>query len=512
MPKSRGLTKLLNTIQVQNDYSVLPAGLEWRSNTVFIIATVAVGLFTDLFLYGIIVPVLPFMLQDRVGVPEDQVQSYVSALLAGYAASSVIASPIAGYFADKTATRQAPFLFGLAALLASTVLLFLGQTVVILALARVLQGISAAVVWTVGLAMCLETVGPENLGKTIGSIFGFISVGAFAAPLLGGVLYEKTGYIGVFGISAAMLVIDFIMRLLVIEKKIAMKYHAEDPDSVGDLTARQQEQDNNDGEQQDSNGNNNGQDHEQTPLLGSVPPPDEYYHLPPAGSMSGLFRKIPLLNCLSDPMLLTALLISMVQALLLGSFDSTIPTFAKQAFGFAPLKAGLLFIPLGVFDFVFGPVIGWAVDRYGTKVVAVFAYGFLGPVLICLRLVQPGGSDQIAIYVVLLCGCGLGLAGIGAPSIVEAGAIVQKYYEANPKLFGQNGPYAQLYGLSSMVFNLGLGIGPELAGELKEKIGYGNMNAVLAAICFFTCILSFAFIGGKPEVLVRNKWVRARGR
>ena len=40
----------------------------------------------------------------------------------------------------------------------------------VLAVARVLQGISAAVVWTIGLALVLDTVGPENLGKTIGSV------------------------------------------------------------------------------------------------------------------------------------------------------------------------------------------------------------------------------------------------------------------------------------------------------------------------------------------------------
>lgn len=87
------------------------------------------------------------------------------------AAASVVFSPVAGILADKVATRQAPFLFGLLALLASTILLFLGTTVPILALARVLQGISAAFVWTIGLALCLETVGPENLGKTIGSVW-----------------------------------------------------------------------------------------------------------------------------------------------------------------------------------------------------------------------------------------------------------------------------------------------------------------------------------------------------
>lgn len=137
------------------------------------------GMFTDLFLYGLIVPVLPFMLKDRVGVPDDQVQANVSALLAAFGASSVIAAPVAGVLADRIETRQAPFLAGIGALFAATLLLFLGTTVPVLAIARILQGISAALVWTIGLALCLETVGPENLGKTIGSVcFGIHVVAA----------------------------------------------------------------------------------------------------------------------------------------------------------------------------------------------------------------------------------------------------------------------------------------------------------------------------------------------
>ena len=161
---------LLNTLQIRADYSIRPAGLTWRSNTFFIVATVAIGLFTDLFLYGLIVPILPYMLQDRVGLPQSQVQSNVSLLLAAYAGASVICSPIAGVLADRLSTRQAPFLLGLLALLGATVLLFLGSTLPVLIVARVLQGVSAAFVWTIGLALCLETVGPNNLGKTIGSV------------------------------------------------------------------------------------------------------------------------------------------------------------------------------------------------------------------------------------------------------------------------------------------------------------------------------------------------------
>lgn len=147
-----------------------PIGLRWRASTFFIVATVAVGLFTDLFLYGLIVPILPFMLRDRVDVPQDKVQSYTSAMLAAYAGASVVSSLPAGWIADKSKTRQAPFLCGLAALLAATILLSVGRSMPVLITARVLQGTSSAVVWTVGLAMVLDTVGPGDLGKTIGSV------------------------------------------------------------------------------------------------------------------------------------------------------------------------------------------------------------------------------------------------------------------------------------------------------------------------------------------------------
>ncbi|CAD0108761.1 unnamed protein product [Aureobasidium uvarum] len=356
------------------------------------------------------------MLQDRVGLPENQVQSHVDGLLAAYAGASVVFSPVAGILADKTSTRQGPFLLGLTALLLATVLLFMGNNVPTLVVARLLQGCSAAFVWTIGLALCVETVGPENLGKTIGSIFSFISVGNLVAPLLGGVLYKKAGYAGVFGIGFAVLAIDFIMRLL-------------------------------------------------------------------------------------NPRLIAALMVAFVQALLLGAYDATIPTIGQEYFGFDSLKAGTLFLPLGIFDFLLGPVFGWVVDKYGTKVAAVGGYTFLVPCLVLLRLPHAGGKDQIILYAALLGLCGVGLAAIGAPSIVEAGNVVQKYYDVNPDFFGEQGPFASLYAMSSVAFCSGLAVGPELAGELKQAIGYGNMNIVLAVICAVTAALSLFLIGGKPKML-----------
>ncbi|KAF3011926.1 hypothetical protein E8E14_010261 [Neopestalotiopsis sp. 37M] len=471
-----------------------PRGLRWRSNTVFIIATVALGLFTDLFLYGLVVPVLPFMLSDRMSIPEDEIQSYVSGLLAVYAGVQLVCSVPVGWIADRAPSRQLPFLCGLVALLAGTVMLALGRSMAVLILARALQGVSATVVWTIGLAMVLDTVGTENLGKTMGVIFSTISVGELVAPVLGGVLYDKTGYGGVFGLAVGIIGIDFVMRLFLIEKKTAAKYDS----SLVDGATNAREHNN----RNDQNGDDQGPSEEDALLPGKENEEYKIKHEP-----NKLVRAIPILYCLRNPRLLMALVLSLVQATLLAVFDATVPTEAQTLFGFNSLKAGLLFIALDIPYLILGPVAGWAVDKYGTKPAAVFGFAWLVPVLVLLRLPTEGlesGKNNIILFCAMLALNGVGLAVIGSPSFVEASEVVQKYDKANPDFFGANGPYAQLYGFSSMFFCAGLTIGPILGGALKDTIGYGNANAVLAAVSAIAAVLSYLVIGGKPKMLRRR--------
>ncbi|KAL9623367.1 MAG: hypothetical protein Q9160_002260 [Pyrenula sp. 1 TL-2023] len=495
-----------------------PIGLRWRSSTLFIVATVAIGLFTDLFLYGLIVPVLPFLLRDRIDLPQDQVQSYVSGLLAAYAGASVLFSLPAGILADKVKTRQAPFLSGLAALLAATVLLAFGQSIPVLIIARILQGTSAAFVWTVGLAMVLDTVGPDKLGTTIGSIFSFISVGELAAPVVGGVVYAKAGYGGIFGIGAAILAIDFIMRVLVVEKKTAARYEGTKPTDANSQAQITENGTPRDPLHQDHHDHAPGADEEaqsqnghteESPLLPkpdnkrSSPSSAESFKIPPNQPRS--VRAFPILYPLTSPRLLTALLVAFVQASLISTFDATLPTEAESLFNFSSLRAGLLFIALDITYLVLGPLAGRAVDKYGPKPAAVLGFGYLVPMLILLRLPHSGGKSQLILYCALLALNGVGLAIIGSPSIVEASSVVKSYDEANPGFFGENGPYAQLYGLNSLVFSAGLTVGPVVSGVLRDSIGYGNMNLVVAIVCAVTATLSFIFIGGTPKMLSRKE-------
>ncbi|KAF2703343.1 MFS general substrate transporter [Pleomassaria siparia CBS 279.74] len=473
--------------------SKVPLGLQWRSNAFYICCTVGVGAFTDLFLYGLIVPILPFLLQDRVNVPESELQSSISYLLAIYALASCLASPIAGVMADKlSSSRQLPFLLGLVMLLLSTILLAVGQNFAVLVIARFLQGASGGTVWTIGLALLIETVGQENLGKTIGTIFSFISVAGFFSPVVGGFLYAKSGYVGVFGVGIALVSIDFIMRLLMIEKKVAAKYI----DALHKAFADPAQSDSSEAATVTA----------ETPLLSQRSADLVNYRLPEPKQR--ITRMLPILLVLRDPGLLTAFFIGFMQAVLFGAFDATIPIVASSRYGFDSLKAGLLFVPLGGADFLLGPVFGWCVDRWGTKPVSIFGFTFLVPALVLLRLPTEVATHlqrghQIALYACLLAVNGMGLAIINSTSIVESGNVMEKYWKANSELFEGQAPYAQLYGINSMIWSAGLTVGPLVGGYLRERIGYGNMNAVLAGVCAATAVLAALFIGRKVEIKSR---------
>lgn len=320
-----------------------------------------------------------------------------------------------------------------------------------------------------------------------------MSFGGFAAPVLGGVLYDKSGYGSVFGLAVGIIGIDFIMRLVLIEKKTAAKYQ----NSLVQGTADQCEY-----EARNDDAETGAANEEDTLLPKQIDETYKIKHTP-----NKFLQLIPILYCFRNPRLLTALTLSLIQATFFAVFDATIPTEAQTLFGFNSLEAGLLFIALEVPCLIVGPIAGWAVDKYGTKPVAVFGFTWLVPALALLRLPTEGlenGMNNVLLYSAILALNGFGLVIIGSPTFVEASEVVQNYDKANPNFFGANGPYAQLYGFSSMFYCAGMTIGPVIGGALKDSIGYGNMNAVFAALSATAAIVSFLIMGGRPKLLQRR--------
>lgn len=314
-----------------------------------------------------------------------------------------------------------------------------------------------------------------------------MSIGELVSPVCGGILYKKAGYVGVFALGSALLIVDFMMWLLVIEKKSAAAYTRDDEGVIGnDLDSAE------DAREEIFNSS------EQDPLVAKNDDDEEYKV---TSNQPKWVEAFPVVYCLKNPRLFTAFILNMLQATLLATFHATIPTTALELYGFDSFKSGLLFIVLLVPCLLVGPISGWTVDRFGPKPAAVIGYGYLVPVLILLRPVHRGGTSQIIQYCVLLALCGLGLGVIGSPPLVDASHVFQRYHKMNPDFFGANGPYAQLYGVKNMVFSAGLTLGSLMSGPLKERVGYGNMNLVLAALCLIASVFSFIYVGEKPRIL-----------
>lgn len=200
-----------------------PYLLKYRSSTPFILFTISLAIFTDIFLYGLIVPVIPFSLTVQAGVAEDQVQQWTAILLACYNITLFVGSPIVGWYADCTTSRRLPLLLGLLALAGSTLLLCLGKTIALFIVGRLLQGLSASVVWSVGLALLVDTMG-KNIGAAMGWVSIAMSVGLLISPVVGGAVYAGAGYYAVYYLAFGIIFLDIVLRLVLIEKKVARQW------------------------------------------------------------------------------------------------------------------------------------------------------------------------------------------------------------------------------------------------------------------------------------------------
>lgn len=99
----------------------------------------------------------------------------------------VISPAAAGLFTDRMGSRRTPFLLCLVSLAGATALLAVGTNVGLWVAGRLLQGVSAGMLWVVCLALLTDTVGPAGIGQAVGVIGIPMSIGPIVGPLLGGV-------------------------------------------------------------------------------------------------------------------------------------------------------------------------------------------------------------------------------------------------------------------------------------------------------------------------------------
>ena len=90
-------------------------------------------------------------------------------------------------------------------------------------------------------------------------------------------------------------------------------------------------------------------------------------------------------------------------AILAGPFDAVLPLHLKEIFDFTALTSGAMFAALAVPEMILGPVAGWIVDHYGSKLAALIGFVTLCPGMFLLVLPHgPPTAPQITSLVFIL--------------------------------------------------------------------------------------------------------------
>jgi MFS family permease len=474
--------------------SAPPCMLKVRSSRIFIISTICLAVFTDLFLYGVIVPVIPFAISARADVAESDVQYWISVLLAVYGGALFVASPIAGWYADNSSSRRLPLLIGLLALAGATLILCLARNVGLLITGRVLQGLSAAIVWTTGQALLVDTVGQKDIGQIMGYVSISMSLGILIAPLLGGVVYNRAGYFAVYYMAFALIFLDVTMRLGLIEKKIAIQWLEPGQESTRTL--------------QEVTPSSNVPEAEAVPPSDVTPPNEavvspETHEPEPASTIGPRTRSSrlpPVITLLGSRRLLAALWGCFLQGAIATAFDSVVPIFVSRTFLWDSTGAGLVFLAPILPTFI-SPLIGALSDRYGPRWLVVGGFLFGVPFWVLLRFVTDNTTQHKILFCALLSLIGISLMLVMAPLMAEITYVVEAKERRTPGLYGKTGAYAQAYGLFVTAYAGGSLVGPLWGGLVVEKAGWGTMSLTLGLLMASGAVPSLIWTGG---LITRN--------
>jgi MFS family permease len=388
---------------------------------------------------------------------------------------------------------------GLVILGGATVMLCIGTSIAILVVGRLLQGLSAAVVWTTGLALLVDTVGQEEIGQTMGIISMAYSIGILIGPLLGGVVYASSGYYAVFYMAFGLIAIDIVLRFSFVEKKVAARWLGVNgiasPGSIATANTGPTSH--------ELHPRDNGIEMEAQSQRG-----DE-----PAQPRRSTMRLPPVVTLLGSRRLLAAFWGCLVVAALSTAFDSTLPLYVKRIFGWNSLGSGLLFLALLLPSMV-GPVIGMNVlrllvgfiadinssgrlsDKYGPRWPATIGFVASLPFWILLRLVTHDSIGQKVLLCALLFLIGTCIAVSMTPLIAEFTYVVVAKEKQHPGLFGASGAYAQAYGLFNSAWAAGCIVGPIWAGFIQAKAGWGTVTWTLGVLSAVSALPVVVNTGG----------------
>ncbi|KAJ6126660.1 vesicular amine transporter [Penicillium sp. IBT 18751x] len=471
-----------------------PRGFLWRSSTTFIIVTILMAAMTskfcsvpvigdgqplyqsnkltqlDMFLYSFMVPLLPYILEKRLLLDPKRTQGLISILLAESALVSAFSSPVIASLIDSSNSKRSFMLASLCLAGVSTAVMAAAKSLPWIFIARLIQAIADNAMWIAGFATITDTIPSDRFGQTMGFLSMGVSVGTSAGPIVAGLLFEKGGYWTAWSSAFILLFIDLSLRILMIESP-----KMDNSESLDQAI-----------------------DQEDDPLL-----PHSHHqkakgqsHLesqPPSESkLSGIWFYVYFFR---QRRFATATTSYAFYAMLVTSFDTTLPLHTRETFNWGTLPAGLLFIGLQVPGILLTPVCGALKDRVGTRYPTGIGFLLIAPFFGLLgvpgaREVSWASGDSTAgkaVYVVSVIMIGCFFSVFNGLAFLEATLTVDEIESSHPGIFGQNSGYARANSIAWISWTMGMFLGPIVSGILTEKAGYYKANIVLGKVALHPC-------------------------
>src|SRR5579864_6603661 len=184
-----------------------------QASVVFVLIT----LFIDMLGMGLVIPILPKLVQNLLGGEVAQASFVFGVLVSIYAVMQFFCAPVLGALSDRFGRRPV-ILLALCGLGFDYVLLSLAPSIWWLVLGRVVAGIFGATFTPVG-AYIADVSPPEKRAANFGLVGIAFGLGFIAGPALGGVL-AQTNLRLPFMVCAGLTFCNFLFGLLVMPESL----------------------------------------------------------------------------------------------------------------------------------------------------------------------------------------------------------------------------------------------------------------------------------------------------
>lgn len=190
----------------------LPSGTR-KAALAFIFFTVLI----DVLAFGVIIPVLPHLVQEFVGGATDTASYWIAVFGTSYALIQFFAAPVQGALSDRFGRRPV-ILLSCLGLGLDFILMALAPNLAWLFVGRIIAAITSAS-FTTANAYVADVTTPESRAKSYGMIGAAFGLGFIAGPVLGGLLGDIDLRLP-FWVAAGLALLNFCYGLFILPESL----------------------------------------------------------------------------------------------------------------------------------------------------------------------------------------------------------------------------------------------------------------------------------------------------